>query len=152
MIYWNTKEYVSDHVVKPVLKRADSFGDIVDGAIEKADHALDKYLPDKEPNRNGIETENPDELNKKNHAFQTYRRSKRLSKKLRNKLTTRTVAEVNALKNDVHVLIYAAELIATKPKEAFRRSQEMWAYLSRNEPENQKRPETLEELFVLLVR
>lgn len=35
LIYWNTKEYVSDHVVKPVLKRADSLGDIVDGAIDK---------------------------------------------------------------------------------------------------------------------
>lgn len=151
MIYWNTKEYVSDHVVKPVLKRADSFGDIVDGAIDKADHALDKYLPDKEPTKNGIETENLEEL-KRNHALQTYRRSKRLSKKLKNKLTTRTVAEVNALKNDVNVLIYAAELIVTRPKEAYKRSQEIWAYLSRNEPENQKRPETLEALFVLLVR
>lgn len=35
LMYWNTKEYVSDHVVKPVMKRADSFGDIVDGAIDK---------------------------------------------------------------------------------------------------------------------
>lgn len=35
MIYWNTKEYVSDRVVKPVLKRADSFGDVVDIAIDK---------------------------------------------------------------------------------------------------------------------
>jgi len=152
MIYWNTKEYVSDHVVKPVMTRADSFGDIVDGAIKRADNALDKYLPDKEPNTNGVETENLEELKQKSHALQTYRRSKRLSKKLRNKLTTRTVAEVNALKNDVHVLIYAAELIATNPKEAFKRSQEMWTYLSGSEPENQKRPETLEELFVLLVR
>lgn len=46
MIYWNTKEYVADKVVKPVLKRADSFGDIADHAIELADQALDKYLPD----------------------------------------------------------------------------------------------------------
>jgi perilipin-2 len=153
MIYWNTKEYVSDHVVKPVLKRADSFGDIVDGAILKADHALDKYLPDpdKDETDNG-EVETPDELKKKNHAFQTYRRSKRLSKKLKHKLTTRTFAEVNALKNDVHILIYAAELIATNPKEAYKKSSELWAYFSKNEPENQKRPGTMEELFVLLVR
>lgn len=46
MIYWNTKEYVADCVVKPVLKRADSFGDIADFAIELADQALEKYLPD----------------------------------------------------------------------------------------------------------
>lgn len=152
MIYWNTKEYVSDHVVKPVLKRADSFGDIVDGAIEKADHALDKYLPDKNGDENGVEQENFEELKNRNHAFQTYRRSKRLSSKLKKKLSVRTVNEIKALKNDVHILIYAAELIATNPKEAYKKFNELWAYFSKNEPENQKRPETLEELFVLLVR
>lgn len=153
MIYWNTKEYVSDHVVKPVLKRADSFGDIVDGALEKADHALDKYLPDKDESRKKkVELETEDELKKKNHAFLTYHRSRKLSKKLKYKITTRTFAEVAALKNDVHILIYAAELIATNPKEAYKKSFELWAYFSKNEPENQKRPETMEELFVLLVR
>lgn len=153
MMYWNTKEYVSDHVVKPVLKRADSFGDIVDTAIDRADHVLDKYLPDVEvtPTNSG-DIEYPEELKKKNHAFQTYRRSRRLSKKFRNKLKFRTAAEVKALKNDVHVLLYAAEIIVTNPKEAYFRSKELWAYFSRNEPENQKRPGTLEELFVLLVR
>lgn len=151
MIYWNTKEYVSDHVVRPVLKRADSFGSIVDGAIEKADHALDKYMPDKdEVDKNGADTESSEEP--KNHAVLTYRRSKKLSKKLKHKLRRQTFAEVNALKNDVHILIYAAELIATNPKEAYKKSTELWAYFSKNEPENQKRPETMEELFVLLVR
>lgn len=53
MIYWNTKEYVADRVVKPVLKRADSFGDIADHAIEIADQALDKYLPDDANKENG---------------------------------------------------------------------------------------------------
>jgi len=48
MIYFNTKEYVSDRVVKPVMKRADSFGDLVDGAIERADNVVDKYLPESE--------------------------------------------------------------------------------------------------------
>lgn len=144
---------MSDHVVKPVLKRADSIGDIVDGAIDKADYALDKYLPDKEnAERNGFEADNLEELKKNNHALQTYRRSKRLSNKLKHKLTTRTFAEVNALKSDVHILIYAAELIATNPKEAYKRTSELWAYFSGNEPENQKRPETIEELFVLIVR
>ena len=46
MIYWNTKEYVADRVVKPVMKRADSFGDIADHALIFADRAVDKYLPD----------------------------------------------------------------------------------------------------------
>ena len=153
LIYWNTKEYVSDNLVKPVMKRADSFGDIVDGAIEKADHALDKYLPEKEGmNQNGLDHESSEEPKERNHAFQTFRRSKRLSKKLKHKITARTFAEVNALKSDVHILIYAAELIATNPKEAHKKFNELWAYFSKNEPENQKRPETLEELFVLLVR
>lgn len=140
MIYWNATEYVSDHVVKPVLKRADSFGSIVDGAIEKADSALDKYLPDNEEemtNKNGTDTvdgEGPEELKKNNHAVLTYRRSKRLSKKLKNKLKSRTEREVTALKNDVHILIYAAELIATNPKEAYQKFHEIWAYLSKNEP------------------
>lgn len=51
MIYWNTKEYVADRVVKPVLKRADSFSNL----IELADHALDKYLPD-EINKESVDT------------------------------------------------------------------------------------------------
>lgn len=55
MIYWNTKEYVADRVVKPVLKRADSFSDLADHAIELADHALDKYLPD-EINKENVDT------------------------------------------------------------------------------------------------
>lgn len=46
MIYWNTKEYVADRVVKPVLKRTDSFSNIADHALVLADQALDKYLPD----------------------------------------------------------------------------------------------------------
>ncbi len=55
MIYWNTKEYVADRVVKPVLKRADSFSNIADHALDLADQALDKYLPD-----DGANKENPD--------------------------------------------------------------------------------------------
>lgn len=119
--------------------------------FRQADHALDKYLPDKEDaDDKGVEME-LDAL-QKNHAVLTYRRSKRLSKKLKHRLSIRTAAEVKALKSDVHVLMYAAELIVTHPKQALARSKELWSYLSQNEPENQKRPETMEELFVLLVR
>jgi perilipin-2 len=151
MLYWNTKEYVSDHVVKPVLKRADSFGDIVDGAIDKADNALDKFLPDKD-SLNNCEEESHDDCIQRNHAVRTILRSRRLSKKFRKKIRSRTVAEVKALKEDVHILIYVAELIVTNPKEAHQKFNELWCYLSANEPENQKRPETLEELFVLIMR
>lgn len=152
MIYWNTREYVSDIVVRPVMKRADSFGDIVDGAIEKAYSALDKYLPDNEVEVTKDEQESAEECKKRNHALQTFRRSKRLSRKFSKKLASRTAAEVIALKNDVNILIYSAELIAKNPKEAFKKSKEMWAYLSKNEPENQQRPETMEQLFILVIR
>lgn len=65
MMYWNTKEYVSDHVVRPVLKRAGSVNSVkklgtavldnkvsnfaadrLSGAINVADKYIDKYLPD----------------------------------------------------------------------------------------------------------
>lgn len=64
-MYWNTKEYVSDHVVRPVLKRAGSVNSVkklgtavldnkvsnfaadrLSGAINAADKYIDKYLPD----------------------------------------------------------------------------------------------------------
>jgi hypothetical protein len=150
MIYWNTKEYVADRVVKPVLKRADSFGDIADHALFLADSAIDRYLPD----HSDTENNNVDKVDGPhgNHAVLTYRRSKKLSKKLKTRLSIKTAAEISALKNDVHVLIYALELIVTNPKEAYTRSKELYEYLSLKEPENQKRPETLEELFILLTR
>lgn len=42
--------------------------------------------------------------------------------------------------------------IVTDPKQALQKTQELWAYLSENEPENQARPETMEQLLVLLTR
>lgn len=91
-----------------------------------------------------------------NHAKQTLIRSKKFSKKLRRRLTIRTVAEVKALKKQsaeaVHILIYAAELVATNPKEAANKARELWGYLSRDEPENQARPQTIEQLIVMLTR
>lgn len=82
----------------------------------------------------------------------TYRRSKRLSKKIKTRISLKTAAEIKALKDDVHILFYAMELIVTNPKEAFGKFKELYGYLSQKEPENQQRPETLEQLFVLLVR
>lgn len=59
-MYWNTKEYMSDHLVRPVLKRADSVkqignavlesqlttyaADRIDGAFTVGDKFVDKYL------------------------------------------------------------------------------------------------------------
>lgn len=52
----------------------------------------------------------------------------------------------------VHVVFYAAELIATNPRLAMQKGVELWQYLSADEPENQARPQTLEQLVVLLTR
>lgn len=52
MIYWNTKEMISDRVIKPVLKRTNSFSDIAGHALIIADQAVDKYLPDDSDNNN----------------------------------------------------------------------------------------------------
>lgn len=62
MMYWNTKEYMSDRLVRPVIKRANSFKDIsqslvldskvsnfaagrLDNALNVADMYVEKYLP-----------------------------------------------------------------------------------------------------------
>lgn len=42
--------------------------------------------------------------------------------------------------------------IATDPKLALQKIRELWTYLSLDEPENQARPQTIEELIVLLTR
>ncbi|XP_049821209.1 lipid storage droplets surface-binding protein 1 isoform X2 [Aethina tumida] len=153
MIYWNTKQYVSNvgtQIVRPVLKRANSVkeigntvlaskytayaADTLDGALNVADKYVDKYLP----------------------ADDDQSTDDRFSRKLKRRLTKRTLAEVKALKEHsaeaVHVLIYVAELIATDPKLAFQKGRELWESLSKDEPENQARPENLEQLIVLLTR
>ncbi|KAH8280948.1 hypothetical protein KR054_005507, partial [Drosophila jambulina] len=201
MMYWNTKEYMSDHLVRPVLKRADSVkqignavlesplttyaADRIDGAFTAGDKFVDKYLvplrTDQDqtdgkwlslssgggnitsfstPGRMLIlkatqEDDNeavPDERG----AIKAIHHGQRFSRKLKRRLTQRTIAEARALKKQskeaIHVLIYAAELIATDPKQALQRAKELWVYLSADEPENQARPATLEQLIVLLTR
>lgn len=151
MLYWNTKEYVADRMVKPVLKRADSIGEIVDDVIDKADFAIEKYFPDK-VNLNHCDEAITETCKSKNHAFRTFKRSQRLSKKIKSKISSRTAAEVKALRSDVNILIYGTEFIISNPVGAIRKVNDLWYYLSENEPENQKRPETLEELVVIVLR
>ncbi|XP_023035488.1 lipid storage droplets surface-binding protein 1 isoform X1 [Drosophila willistoni] len=225
MMYWNTKEYMSDHLVRPVLKRADSVklignavlesplttyaADRIDGAFTAGDKFVDKYLvpirtdqdqtdersheirgcsayvtskyiyPSKEqslvlatqskelilrtvtalinasPQDDDNEAAAGAALNEKG-AIKAIHHGQRFSRKLRRRLTQRTLAEARALKKQskeaIHVLIYAAELIATDPKQAMQRAKELWGYLSADEPENQARPVTLEQLLVLLTR
>ncbi|XP_017847568.1 lipid storage droplets surface-binding protein 1 isoform X1 [Drosophila busckii] len=178
MMYWNTKEYMSDHLVRPVLKRADSVKQIgnavlenplttyaaerIDGAFTAGDKFVDKYLvpiptdqdhtdaPQDEDNEPAGAAEN------EKGAIKAIHHGQRFSRKLKRRLTQRTLAEARALKKQskeaIHVLIYAAELIATDPKLAMQKAKELWTYLSADEPENQARPVTLEQLIVLLTR
>lgn len=90
------------------------------------------------------------------HVVQTFHRGQQLSRKLKRRLTFRTRQELSALKKQsteaVHVVAYAAELIVTNPRLALQKTVELWQYLSKDEPENQERPQTIEQLAVLVTR
>jgi perilipin-2 len=172
MMYWNTKEYMSERLVRPVIQRANSVRKIsnavimenrvstyaaagADRCLTAADAVIEKYLPGEkgQDDKDGPGAENVNDESAIVHALN---HGKRVSTKLKRRLTIRTVAEVNALKKQskeaVHVLIYAAELIVTNPREAFEKAKDLWKLLSVDEPENQARPQTLEQLIVLLTR
>ncbi|XP_017111711.1 lipid storage droplets surface-binding protein 1 isoform X2 [Drosophila elegans] len=176
MMYWNTKEYMSDHLVRPVLKRADSVkqigtavlesplttyaADRIDGAFTAGDKFVDKYLvpisTDQDQTDAPQEDDNEAAVPDERGALKAIHHGQRFSRKLKRRLTQRTIAEARALKKQskeaIHVLFYAAELIATDPKQAVQKAKELWIYLSADEPENQARPATLEQLIVLLTR
>ncbi|XP_049285242.1 lipid storage droplets surface-binding protein 1 isoform X5 [Anopheles funestus] len=173
MMFWNTKEYMSDHVMKPVLSRANSMKNLghavlesrvsnyaagrIDGALVVCDKYVERYLPTEpqdQPDSCSAGTQRDD--SNQMHVVQTFHRGQQLSRKLKRRLTFRTRQELSALKKQsteaVHVVAYAAELIATNPREAMQKAVELWRYLSKDEPENQARPRTLEQLAVLLTR
>ncbi|XP_045465445.1 lipid storage droplets surface-binding protein 1-like isoform X3 [Harmonia axyridis] len=172
MIYSNTKDYLSEvstKIVKPVLKRADSVkqmgntvltskyteyaADKLDDALDVADAYIDKYFPDQEDSKLSKDIVSP---TNNNRALHTMKHVDRVSKKLKRRLTKRTLEHAKLIKEQgteaIHVLIYVAELIFTDPKLALQKAKELWAELSKNEPENQARPKNVEELFVLVVR
>lgn len=174
MMYWNTKEYMSDRLVKPVLSRANSMKNLghavlesrvsnyaagrLDGALNVCDKYVERYLPvEPEPSADQTDSRNPTlHQSDDSHVIQTIHRGQLISRKLKRRLTFRTRQELTALKKQsteaVHVVFYAAELIATNPRLAMQKSVELWQYLSADEPENQARPKTLEQLVVLLTR
>lgn len=174
MMYWNTKEYMSDRLVKPVLSRANSMKNLghavlesrvsnyaagrLDGALNVCDKYVERYLPvEPEPSADQPDSRNPTlHQSDDSHVIQTIHRGQLISRKLKRRLTFRTRQELTALKKQsteaVHVVFYAAELIATNPRLAMQKSVELWQYLSADEPENQARPKTLEQLVVLLTR
>ncbi|KPU80560.1 uncharacterized protein Dana_GF16261, isoform B [Drosophila ananassae] len=168
-------EYMSDHLVRPVLKRADSVkmirnavlesplttyaADRIDGAFTAGDKFVDKYLVPIRTDQDQTDAPQEDDnetVPEERGALKAIHHGQRFSRKLKRRLTQRTIAEARALKKQskeaIHVLIYAAELIATDPKQALQKAKELWAYLSKDEPENQARPATLEQLIVLLTR
>ncbi|CAL1686728.1 unnamed protein product [Lasius platythorax] len=164
LMYLNTREYVNENIVKPVLKRAGSVkqigsqaanaaADRLNNALTVADKYVDRYLPG-DPVDKSIDEASPTEPVSK--ATRTIKHGARFSRKIQKRLTQRTSAEARALKEQgaecIHVLLYVAELIATDPKLALKQAKELWAKLSLPEPENQSRPATLEQLLVLLTR
>ncbi|KAL3277996.1 hypothetical protein HHI36_013338 [Cryptolaemus montrouzieri] len=172
MIYFNTKNYVSDvstKIVKRVLKRADSVkqigntvltskyteyaADKLDDALDVADAYIDKYLPDKEDQKENNDIASGSSQRK---AIHTIKHADRVSRKIQRRLTKRTLEHAKIIKEQsteaIHVLLYVAELIATDPKLALQKGKELWHELSKDEPENQARPQNVEELFVLVVR
>lgn len=87
VIYWNTREYMADLVVRPVLKRANSFKELghvvldskvshfaagrLDDAIDAADKYVERYLPIRDDN----EDESRDEVD---GEYRLERRTKRV--------------------------------------------------------------------------
>ncbi|KAJ8683157.1 hypothetical protein QAD02_018949 [Eretmocerus hayati] len=168
LMYWNTREYVNNKFVKPVLIRADSVKmigsqaanaavDKLNGAIDVADQYVDHYLPpDPADKIDESVTDSPAKEETNNKAIRTIEHGARFSRKLQRRLTKRTFAEARALKEQgtecIHVLLYVVELVATDPKLAWQKAKELWGSLSLPEPENQARPTNLEQLLVLCTR
>lgn len=160
--------------MRPVLRRADSVKKMrdavldsqvsvyaahrLDGAIDAAEKYVERFLPDgaavaaRGDQVDGISaaTENG------RRPVDALHRGQRFSTKLKRRLTERTISEARALqhgsKEAVHIVRYAATLLVSDPRLAAQRARELWQYLSADEPDNQARPQSLEQLIVLVVR
>ncbi|XP_022826293.1 lipid storage droplets surface-binding protein 1 isoform X2 [Spodoptera litura] len=126
----------------------------LDRALTTADKYVDKYLPPDQQDASDVTS--ADEVDGgdsgRARAAQAVQHGARLGRKLQRRLTRQALAEAKAIKEQIHVLVYVAELIATDPVLAWQKAKELFAELSQPEPENQARPATLEELVVLLTR
>ncbi|XP_075976253.1 lipid storage droplet-1 isoform X2 [Anticarsia gemmatalis] len=162
-MYSETRQYV--------LRRADSVKQLgtavldsrvtavtataLDKALTTADKYVDKYLPP--DNQDATDVTSADAVDGgdesgRARAAQAVQHGARLRRKLQRRLTRQALAEAKAIKEQIHVLAYVAELVATDPALAWKKAKELYGNLSRPEPENQARPATLEELVVLLAR
>ncbi|XP_050349048.1 lipid storage droplets surface-binding protein 1 isoform X7 [Nymphalis io] len=126
----------------------------LDRALTTADKYVDKYLPpdyqDAADVTSAEAAENAD--TGRARAAQAVQHGARLKRKLQRRLTRQALAEAKAIKEQIHVLVYVAELVATDPVLAWHKAKELYSSLSKSEPENQARPDTLEQLLVLLSR
>ncbi|XP_047999482.1 lipid storage droplets surface-binding protein 1 isoform X3 [Leguminivora glycinivorella] len=163
-MYSETRQYV--------LRRADSVKQLgtavldsrvtcatasaLDRALSTADKYVDKYLPPdtKDPVDVSIIVQDAEWSGGSGRAAaaQAVQHGARLRRKLQRRLTRQALAEAKAIREQIHVLVYVAELVATDPVLAWKKAKELYASLSQPEPENQARPETLEQLVVLLAR
>lgn len=127
----------------------------LDRALSTADKYVDKYLPpDNQDEVTSAEGEGDGGACEGGRACaaQAVQHGARLRRKLQRRLTRQALAEAKAIKEQIHVLVYVAELVATDPVLAWKKAKELIASLSQPEPENQARPATVEELLVLLAR
>ncbi|XP_063540860.1 lipid storage droplets surface-binding protein 1 [Cydia strobilella] len=163
-MYSETRQYV--------LRRADSVKQLgtavldsrvtcatasaLDRALSTADKYVDKYLPPdtKDPVDVSIIVQDAESGGSGGRAAaaQAVQHGARLRRKLQRRLTRQALAEAKAIREQIHVLVYVAELVATDPVLAWKKVKELYSSLSQPEPENQARPETLEQLVVLLAR
>ncbi|XP_039750685.1 lipid storage droplets surface-binding protein 1 isoform X2 [Pararge aegeria] len=161
-MYSETRQYV--------LRRADSVKqlgtavldsrvtavtvDALDRALTTADKYVDKYLPPDGQDAADVTGADAADGAQSGRARATHavQHGARLRRKLQRRLTRQALAEAKAIKEQIHVLVYVAELVATDPVLAWAKAKELYSSLSKSEPENQARPATLEELLVLLSR
>ncbi|XP_028161174.1 lipid storage droplets surface-binding protein 1 isoform X2 [Ostrinia furnacalis] len=131
----------------------------LDRALTTADKYVDKYLPPDNQDANdvaivvtGAEGSEGEAEGGRACAAAAVQHGARLRRKLQRRLTRQALAEAKAIKEQIHVLVYVAELVATDPALAWKKAKELYSSLSQPEPENQARPETVEEMLVLLSR
>lgn len=128
----------------------------LDRALTTADKYVDKYLPPDNQDAADVTSadavDGPEGETGRARAAQAVQHGARFKRKLQRRLTRQALAEAKAIKEQIHVLVYVAELVAKDPVLAWKKAKELYASLSQPEPENQARPVTLEELMVLLTR
>ncbi|CAH2040186.1 unnamed protein product, partial [Iphiclides podalirius] len=157
-LYSETRQYVvrrADSVKQLGTTVTNATATALERALTTADKYVDRYLPPDCLDATDVTSAESEEalvVGGAGAGVQAVQRSARLGRKLQRRLTRQALAEAKAIKEQIHVLVYVAELIATDPVLAWKKAKELYESLSQPEPENQARPATVEELLVLLAR